>query len=150
MKAAYRVLAYLIAGLVMVQAALIVFGDFGLNQWIDEGGVLDKASVEAAMASGEIPFAGVYGFIFHALIGQFLIPLLALVLLVVSFFAGVRKGVLLAGILFGLVVVQVLIGLFPVPALGLVHGLNAFAMFAMAAVAGSRAKQPSGTPVAVG
>ncbi|MGH3612172.1 MAG: hypothetical protein ACRDRK_06080 [Pseudonocardia sp.] len=143
MRATYRVMAFLIVGLVMVQAAAIVFADFGFNEWIDQGGVLDKATMEAAMESGEIPFAGVYGYIIHGLAGQFLIPLVALVLLVVSFFAKVPKGVLLAGIVFGLIVLQVVLALSGIPALGALHGINALAIFAMAMVAASRAKSPS-------
>lgn len=142
MRATYRVMAFLIVGLVMVQAAAIVFADFGFNEWIDQGGVLDKATMEAAMESGEIPFAGVYGYIIHGLAGQFLIPLVALVLLV-SFFAKVPKGVLLAGIVFGLIVFQVILALSGIPALGALHGINALAIFAMAMVAASRAKSPS-------
>lgn len=150
MKAVYRVLASLIAGLVMLQGALIAFAGFGENQYIDQGGVIDKATVEAAMESGVLPFTGVYGFIFHSQLGQFVIPVLALVLLIVSFFAKVTKGPLLAGIIFGLVVVQVAFGLIQIPILGFLHGLLAFALFAMAMVAASRAKEPSAAGTSVG
>ena len=63
-------------------------------------------------------------------------PLLGLILLVVSFFAaksvpGARKW---AGIVFGLIVLQVALALFAfsVPALGALHGINALAVFGTA------------------
>ena len=43
MRATYRVLAYLLALEVVVQAAAIAWAVFGLTAWIEGGGVLDKA-----------------------------------------------------------------------------------------------------------
>jgi hypothetical protein len=64
-------------------------------------------------------------------------PLLGLILLIVSFFAakqvpGARKW---AGIVFGLILLQVALALFAfsIPALGALHGLNALAVFGTAA-----------------
>lgn len=146
MSATYRVLAYVTVALVALQAAFIGFGDFGLNEWIAGGGELNQALIEDE--EGPLPFAGVIGYILHGLVGQFLIPLIALILLIVSFFAKVTKGMLLAGIVFGLVVVQVILGLSEIPALGALHGINALAIFAMAMIAAGRAK--AGTDVAAG
>ena len=50
MRMVYRVLAYLIAGEVVVQAGAIAFAFFGLGAWIDGGGVLDKAAMESDRA----------------------------------------------------------------------------------------------------
>ena len=65
-------------------------------------------------------------------IGLVLIPLCSLVLLIVSFFAKVPRGVKLAAIIFGLVILQV----FVLPALsrevgsgfGALHGINALVL----------------------
>ena len=89
MKSAYRVLAYLMALEVLVQAGAIAYALSGLGAWIQSGGVLDKA----AMESETTEFPGVVGFMVHGLNGQMIMPLIALLLLVVSFFAKVRGGV---------------------------------------------------------
>ena len=47
MRATYRVLAYLLALEVVVQAAAIAWAVFGLSTWIEDGGVLDKAGMES-------------------------------------------------------------------------------------------------------
>ena len=44
MKKVYRVLAFLVAAGVAVQAAAIAYGMFGLLKWIEKGGTLDKAT----------------------------------------------------------------------------------------------------------
>jgi hypothetical protein len=69
---------------------------------------------------------------------------LALALLVVAFFARVPGGVKWAALVVVLVVVQVAAGLAgeDVPWLGLVHGLDAFALFA-AALFAARAAHPA-------
>jgi hypothetical protein len=85
----------------------------------------------------------------HSVVGMMVIPLLALVLLIVSFFAGVAGGVKWAAIIFGLVVLQVLLAFAAseAPAVGLLHGLNALALIAVAGIAGSRvAKQAAPSP----
>ena len=75
--------------------------------------------------------------------GLILIPLTSLVLLIVSFFAKVPKGVALAATIFGLVVLQVLV----LPALsrsvgsgfGALHGVNALVLMGVAIMAGQGA-----------
>jgi hypothetical protein len=138
MRSAYRVLAFVIAAEVAVQAVAIVYAVAGLGKWVDDGGVLDKAVME----SDASPFPEVVGFMIHGINGQMVIPLLALVLLVVSFFAKVQGGVLWAGAVLGLVVLQVLLGIFGhgIPALGGLHGLNAMVLFGVAVSAGIRAR----------
>lgn len=138
MKTAYRVLAYLIAAEVVIQAAAIAFAMFGLGKWIDGGGVLDKATTESHSAN----FTGIIGFVVHGINGQYVVPLLAIVLLVVSFFAKVPSGAMWAGLVFVLVLVQVFLGIFgrAIPQLGLLHGLNALVLFAVADIAALRAR----------
>ena len=138
MRTTYRVIAYLIAAEVVIQAAAIAYAVFGFFKYVDDGAVIDKATQE----SGET-FDGLVGFIVHGINGSMIVPLLALVLFVVSFFAKVSGGVKWAGILLGLVVVQVLLGMFAheLPALGAVHGLNALAVFIVALLAGHRARR---------
>src|SRR4028118_1287475 len=108
MRNVYRVLAYLIAALVVVQAATIAFAIFGLVDWVEGGGTLDKA----AMESGQVSFTGDIGFMLHGMGGTMLIPLLTLLLLIVSFFAKVSGGVKWALIVLAVVAAQVLLGIF--------------------------------------
>jgi hypothetical protein len=138
MRTAYRVLAYVIALEVLVQAASVSFAFFGLGKWIEDGGVANKA----AMDSESIEFTGSIGFPIHAINGQMVIPLLALILLIVSFFVKARGAVLWAGIVLLLVVVQVLLGIFghDVPWLGPLHGINALVLFGLAAASAQRLK----------
>lgn len=136
MRTAYRVLAYLVALEVVVQAAMIGFAFFGESKFIADGGVIDKALVESHSAD----FVGVAGFPIHILNGGIVIPLIALMLLVVSFFAKIPQGVRWAGIVLLLVVGQVLLGGFARgnPYLGLLHGMNALALFTTAVIAARR------------
>lgn len=136
MRTAYRVLAWLVAIEVVIQAAVIAYAMFGESTFIDGGGVVDKALVESQTAD----FEGVIGFPIHGINGQIVIPLIGLILLVVAFFAKIERGVALASATFGLIVLQVLLGMFGhgLPFLGLLHGLNALLIFG-AAVAAVRA-----------
>lgn len=137
MRAVYRVLAWLVAVEVLVQAAAITWAVFGLGQWIQGGGVLDKSVMESEVQA----FPAETGFMVHGLNGQMVVPVLALLLLVVSFFATVPRGVALAGGVVGLVAVQVALGMLGhgLPWLGLLHGANALALVAVAVVAARRA-----------
>ncbi|GAA2725532.1 hypothetical protein [Cellulomonas aerilata] len=136
MRSVYKVLAALIAIEVAIQAAVMVYAIAGLGLYIEGGGVLDAAAVE----SGETLFPELIGLILHGLNGMFVIPALALVLLIVSFFAKVPGGVRMAAVVLGLVVLQVLLGMFlhGMSWLGLLHGLNALALFGTAVVAARR------------
>ena len=127
MRSAYKVIANLIALAVVVQAGTIAFAYSGLGVWIEDGGTLDAA----AMESGDIEFTGVVGFMIHGMSGMMLIPLLALALLVVSFFAKLPKGVAAAVVLVVLVALQVTLGILghSTPYAGLLHGLNALVIF---------------------
>ena len=149
MRSTYRFLAYAIAALVVVQAVAIAWAFFGLSNWIEEGGVVNKAYLECT----DCESIGVaeWGFAIHMFFNGFvLIPLLSLILLIASFFAKVRGGVAMAAGLFGLIVLQV----FVLPMLsrevgsgfGALHGLNALVMLGLAIMAGRRAS--SVTPAA--
>jgi hypothetical protein len=138
MKSVYRALAYLVALEVVIQAAAIAFALAGLGKWISEGGVLDAA----AMESESTDFTGVVGFMIHGINGQMIVPLIALLLLISSFFAKIPGGVLWAGLVLLTVVVQVLLGIFGrgMPVLGMVHGAVAFVLFVFAVIAARKAE----------
>jgi hypothetical protein len=129
MKATYRVLALLIALGVVVQAMSVALGWFMVLKDVDDGAVFDKNS--------DFNF----GQVTHGMVGMMVIPVLAIVLLIVSFFAGIAGGVKWAAIIFGLVALQIALafGGFGIPALGALHGLNALALLAVAGMAGRRA-----------
>ena len=146
MRKTYRVLASLIAILVVVQSMMMVWTIAGLFTWIDGGGALDKSVVEAWQ--DEPPtFAGSFGFFWHSFIGGvILIPLLGLILLIVSFFAKVPRGIVLAAAIVVSIIVQYYAAVFAEPEeplLGLVHGLNAFILFGLAVFAARSAKEAS-------
>jgi hypothetical protein len=134
MKQAYRVLAFLVGAGVMLQAAAVAYGMFGLLKWVENGGTLDQ-STELTPDLG-----GYTGFSLHATGGIFIVPLIALLFLISSFFAKVPGGVKWALIVFGLTVLQVALGLFSheVAGLGWLHGLNALLVFGTAVTAGMR------------
>jgi hypothetical protein len=134
MKMVYRILAYLIALAVALQAAFIAIAFFGLGTWIDNGGVLDKASAESAV------YPGNWGLEAHGTVGVMVIPIIGLLLLVSSFFTKVKGAVVWALIVLGCIVLQVVLGIFShaAYALGFLHGLFAFAVLATATVAATR------------
>lgn len=144
MKSAYRVLAYLVAIEVAIQAMVMVYAVAGLGLWIDQGGVLNKAAFE----SGESLFPEMIGLFVHFLNGTMVIPALALALLIVSFFTRLPGAIKWAGIVLGLVLIQVLLGLFghAFSALGALHGLNALLLFSAAAYAAHRVRATAAVP----
>lgn len=138
MRKVYRVLAYLIAAEVMVQATVMVFAIAGLGKWVDGGGVLDKATME----NDQSAFPEAIGFMLHGINGSLVIPALSLLLLIVSFFAKVPRSVRWAGLVFLLVAVQANLGFagHDIPAMGALHGLNALALFTVALYTARRAR----------
>jgi hypothetical protein len=136
MKSVYRILAYLVAIGVAVQAAAIVFAIAGLSKWIQGGGRLDK-SVDLGQGH---PFPETFGLDIHAVNGTLIIPLIALLLVISSFFAKVPGGMKWAGVVLLLVVVQIGLGVSigAAPVLGALHGLNALMLFTAAIYAGAR------------
>src|ERR687888_1626605 len=96
MRSTYRVLAGLVALGVILQAAFIAAGTFGVFHDADNGTVFDKNNLNVGQMA-------------HSITGSMVIPLAALVLLIISFFAKVPGGVKWAAIVFGLVVVQIML-----------------------------------------
>ena len=108
MRSTYRILAYIIAAEVVVQASAIAFGLAGLAKYIDDGATVDKALFEDESVS----FTGFVGFIIHGINGTMVIPVLALLFLIFSFFAKVPGGSKWAGTIVALVAIQIALGIF--------------------------------------
>ena len=131
MRSTYKYLAYAICALVVAQAAFIVYANAGLFHWVsEEGGTLDKAFIDDESST----FPGLGGFILHGMSGTMLIPLVALAVLVVSFFTKVKGAAVHGAAIVALVVIQVTLGMtaHSVPALGPLHGINAFILLGTA------------------
>jgi heme A synthase len=145
----YRGFAYLIAVEVVVQAAAIAIAMFGLGSWIDDGGVADKH----AFSDDHHPhFTGAFGFDLHGVNGSMYIPIIAIIFLVVAVFTrkSVDAGLKWAAFVFGLVVLQVVLGFLShaVTWIGPLHAINAFALFMVALRAAHRpAREPAPTAV---
>jgi hypothetical protein len=138
MRAAYRVLAFVIAALVAIQAAAIGYALFEQLHWIENGGTVDAATLE----SGEA--AGTGAMIFHALNGATFL-LVSLALLVVSFFAKIPKGVRWAVLVLLCTIVQIALGTLSrfLSEIGAIHGAWALVLFGVAVMAAMRARQPA-------
>jgi hypothetical protein len=134
MKAAYKWLAFAIAVEVVVQAAGIAYGYASLGKYVDDGATLTKSTDS---------FPGMTSLVLHGINGMMLIPLLAIALLVVALLSKVPGAPKAAGILLGMVVLQVLLGVFgdDVPFLALLHGVLALGIFGYAAMTGVRASR---------
>ena len=136
MKQIYRVVSGLIALGVVVQAASVAYGWFDAINGLDNGLVIDQN------------YEGNAGHALHGIIGMYVLPLLGLILLIVSFFAaktvpGARTW---AGIVFGLIILQVILAFvsFGAPIVGALHGVNALAVLGTAARASALTRtQPS-------
>ena len=141
MRKTYRVLANIIAIEVVIQAMMIVFAVAGLFKWIDDGATLDS-SVIKGWEDTPPTWTGAIGHFIHVMNGTYLIPLFGLLLLIVSFFAKVPRGVLFAVVIAVSIAVQIAAGLTAdsMPYIGLVHGLNAFILFGASLAAASAAK----------
>jgi hypothetical protein len=135
MKATYRALAGLIAVLVLVQAAAIAFGTFGLLNFVEDGGDYTKSLAE----NGDV--TGATGQLVHS-VGAAAIAAVAILRLAVSFFARIEGGVRWAVIVFLVVLLQWVLAAvaYSAPAVGALHGINAFVMFGVAMMAAQRAK----------
>jgi hypothetical protein len=131
MRATYRVLALLIAAGVVLQAAFIAAAWFQVLHDTDSGAVFDKNSQPN------------WAYIGHSVVGSGVIPLLAIVLLILSFFARIPGGVKWAAITFGVVALQFALaaGGFMAPVVGTLHGINAFVLAGVASVAARKARQ---------
>jgi len=134
----YRVLAMLIAAGVVVQAAAIAFALFDIEHKTDDGQVYSKDSHNGGIA-------------LHSVLGEMVIPVIALLLLIVSFFAAIPGGVKWAAITFGVLVLQVVLAYAGdgLPAIGVLHGINAFALAAVASIAMRKARLADSPAAAV-
>lgn len=131
MKLTYRVLAMLIAVGVVLQAATIAYAWFDVIKDLDGGAVIDEN------------FEGNAGHALHGILGLMVIPALAIVLLIISFFAKVRGGVKWAALVLLTAVLQIVLAFvsFGVAAVGALHGINALVMLAVAGTAARRASE---------
>jgi hypothetical protein len=146
MRRVYQLLARLTALLVLVQAAAVAFGTFGILKFVEEGDVYTKAVADDRSATGAL------GQNIHSF-GALAIALLAIVLLIVSFFAKIEGGVKWAGFVFLAVLAQWVFAIFAfgAPVVGMLHGINAFVIFGVAMAAAQNAGKtvattPVGTP----
>lgn len=139
MRKTYRVLGLLIALAVVVQASAIAFGTFGFINEVDRGTVFTPSS--------DAPNIGP---MLHAINGTLVIPVLSLALLIVSFFAKVPRGIRWALLVLLAVIVQINLGFFSfdTPAIGLLHGANAFAVLGLALTAARAAAREAPVPAA--
>lgn len=124
MRSAYRVLAYLLAASVAAQVSLIAFGAFALENKIDSGPVSDGDTTGVTLH--------------HAF--AYVVLLCAVALLGVSFLAKVEHGVRWAAIALGLIGLQFMLAYaaYDTAVIGVLHGLNALAIFAVALLAARR------------
>ena len=138
MISVYRFLAYLMVLAVVFQASVIAFAVFGLRNWV----VVDGGTLEARSLHGDPGYAGQIGFVLHQTNGQIVIPLIAILLLICSFFTAVKRGVIWTAALAATVAVQIYLGTFPIglPVLGILHGIGALAIFAFALITAARPK----------
>ena len=107
MRKVFSGIAWLIAGLVVVQAAAIALGFGGMMHFVDGGGVVDKGLTESRTLGN---FAGEIGFPIHGIVGGVLIPVAAIALLVVSWFTKLRGASWWAAGLFVLILLQGMVG----------------------------------------
>src|SRR4051794_10069730 len=144
MRGVYRFFAGLIALEVLIQAAAVAYGIFRLGKWVDDGATLDKATFESDSTS----FQGLGGLMLHGMNGMMIIPVIGLIFFIVSFFAKVERGILLAGLTLVAIVVQVFLGLFAhsAPILGILHAPNAFVIFGLAVTAMLKARHKVPVP----
>ena len=146
MKRAYRILAGLIAGGVVLQAAAVAYGAFAIDKLIDKA--KDHTGNTIVHASDKLDGGAGYGL--HSVLGTMIIPALAIALFVIAFFAHVPDGVKWAGFVLADVVVQVVLGMasHSVAALGWLHGPNALVLFALAGFTGRRSAMAEAKPAA--
>jgi hypothetical protein len=130
MRSAYKYLAYAIDVLILLQAATIAWAVFGMDKYIEDGHSITKSNLDG----NKTLFSEETGFAIHGISGTMLIPLIGLVLLIISFFAKVPEGPKWAGMVFGGIVLQVVLGLLAhaLPALGFIHGFLALLLFWLA------------------
>lgn len=130
MRTVYRGLASLIAIAVVLQIAAIALAGFTVAKDAEDG-----AAIGADYSN--------FGQTYHSMAGN-IIALLALILLIIAFTTNVPRGRMLAGIILGLVAVQIALAVvsFGIPMLGVLHGINGLAIAGVAGAASRAASQP--------
>ncbi len=138
MRSTYRVLAFLVAAGVFVQAGAIAYAWFTVLHELDDGAVIDSG------------YEGNLGHAVHSTVGMMVIPVVVIALLIVSFFAKFPGAVRYALIIFGLTLLQVVLAFvaFGAPVVGALHGLNALALLGVSITAGSRVPRSTAQPSA--
>jgi heme A synthase len=136
----YRAFASLVAVGVIVQAALIAYAIAGLGHWIYDD---HHTATHDTFAEGStVDYGGKTGFDLHGELGGLWLPLLALAFLIVAFLTrrSVVRGLRWAAIVVGLMALQAALGFatLAVPALAVLHAVNALALFSTAAYAATR------------
>ena len=139
MTKAFRILAFLVAGLVFVQAFSIAWAVAGLYHYVDDGNAFTSELMEPGQ---EAPFTEVLGFMIHGMNGMMVIPVVALITMIVGVIAKFPGSTKFGVAIFLLVVLQVALGLFGHEAaiFGGLHGLNALILFGTAVMAGVKAR----------
>jgi hypothetical protein len=139
MTKAFRALAYLVAGLVVVQASSMVWAIAGLYGYVNDGNSFTEELMEPG---AEAPFPEVAGFAIHGIIGTMVIPIAALVLLIVGLVAKFPGAKMYGAAVFLLVALQVFLGIMghELAISGALHGIIALLLFGVAVMAGVRAK----------
>lgn len=128
MRGTYKVVAHLIALGVVLQTAFVAGAWFQAINDIDDGLTITE------------DYDGNLGHALHGIVGMNVMPLLGLVLFVVAFFARIPGGVKWAGFTLLAIVVQIVLAFvaFGVPAVGALHGINAFVLLGVALYTGRR------------
>ncbi|MEU4241218.1 hypothetical protein [Actinoplanes sp. NPDC026619] len=129
MRAVYRILAMIIAAGVVVQTAAIAFAMFDIEHKTDDGVFYTKDSDNGGIA-------------LHMILGERVIPVVALAFLIVAFFARIPGGVKWAAITFGVLILQIVLAYAgkAVPFIGVLHAINAFALATVASIAMRKAR----------
>ncbi|RSZ65537.1 hypothetical protein EAH68_01925 [Corynebacterium hylobatis] len=133
MRTAYRVLAAVIILLVVVQAAGTAWFTSGLARHLIAGGTIDSAEIDI----NNLPFTAVWGVIIHMISGLYVIPALAIILLIIGYLTHDRKALTLAMAVTVLVAIQVALGLGAKALTGLafLHGVNALLILGVTVLA---------------
>ncbi|MFD0865145.1 hypothetical protein ACFQ06_04890 [Tessaracoccus lubricantis] len=137
MRSLYKILAFVIVGLVALQAAMHAWASAGVVAFLSGGGTFDMS------ADGPPPFPEALGILVHGLNGMYVIPVVALALLVVGFLAKFDGAVKWAAIVLALVIVQVALGFLGhgMTMMALLHGANALLLAVAAFHAARRASR---------
>lgn len=144
MRSAYKYLAFAVPVLVVCQAMFIAVGFFGLANYSEDHSLPKKPE------DANLSFTGDFGLNLHGINGQMIIPLVALILLIVSFFAKIPGGSKWAAFIVVDVILQIALAFiaFGAPIIGLLHGLNAFVLAGLGIMAGRAAMASTREPVA--